>query len=280
VTARGALVSMEVPTAEHSEEIFTHVVGYIPGTGSEQDRTGAGMNRRALDDRVIMVSAYYDGLGVGRTARSIQELTTTPARWPRCWEIARVYEGGLASSPRRRWSLSPGPAAERGESLSVSNIMGAKSGFNLLEVEVVIELSGVGRAAGTGIALGRGQQLRLVQLFQDAAGRLGVSTTTRGADRTWQRGRPAFGGRSALSLYLSWDGSDQTAHLPADDLGTVDPRSCSSWGGRLSWADRPQPRGGLLSGGAKLSIRRSAVWVPGPLLLRGDRIRARRKRRL
>jgi hypothetical protein len=33
----------------------------------------------------------------------------------------------------------------------------------------------------------------------------------------------AFGGRDALSLFVSWDGSDRTAHTPADTLAMIVP---------------------------------------------------------
>jgi len=52
--------------------------------------------------------------------------------------------------------------------------MRAKRGFNLLTVEAVIELSGVGAGSGSGIALGSGTSFSLVQVFQDAASHVGV----------------------------------------------------------------------------------------------------------
>ena len=35
--------------------------------------------------------------------------------------------------------------------------------------------------------------------------------------------RKAFGGRSALSLYVSWDGSDKLAHTTGDTVESIDP---------------------------------------------------------
>ncbi len=91
-------------------------------------------------------------------------------------------------------------------------------------METVIELSGVGAGTGKGIALGQGSSYRLVQLFQKAAGRLGVSTTTRGRGPHYGiYTKPGYGGRSALAVYVSWDGSDRTAYTPKDASEAIGP---------------------------------------------------------
>ncbi len=102
--------------------------------------------------------------------------------------------------------------------------MNAKLGFGTLTVEAVIELSGVGAGGGKGIALGDGSSHRLVQLYQDAAGRMGVSTTTRGRGPHFGAYvRPESRSESALPIYVSWDGSDQTAHTAWDTFEAIDP---------------------------------------------------------
>ena len=73
-----------------------------------------------------------------------------------------------------------------------------------LDVETVIELSGVGAGTGEGIALEQGSSYRLVQLFQKAAGRLRVSTTTRSRGPHYGIcAKPGYGGRWALTAYVS-----------------------------------------------------------------------------
>jgi hypothetical protein len=52
---------------------------------------------------------------------------------------------------------------------------------------------------------------------------MGVTTTTRGRDPHY--GLPSsrsFGGRSALTIYLSWDGSDRDAHTVRDRADRID----------------------------------------------------------
>jgi hypothetical protein len=113
----------------------------------------------------------------------------------------------------------------------VKNVMNAKVGFSNLTVESVLELSGVGGGDGKEIALGEGSSYRLVRLFQKAASRLGITTTTRGRGPHYGMATPSgFGGRDAMSLYLSWDGSDRTAHTPQDTADAVDPKKLEQVG--------------------------------------------------
>ncbi|MCK4450368.1 MAG: hypothetical protein KAX26_07225, partial [Anaerolineae bacterium] len=67
--------------------------------------------------------------------------------------------------------------------------------------------------------------------FQKAAGRLGISTTTRGRGPHYgMSAAPGFGERSALTAYVSWDGSDRTAHTPEDTVEAIDPQKLEQVG--------------------------------------------------
>ena len=71
----------------------------------------------------------------------------------------------------------------------------------------------------------------MVQLFQKAAGRYGIPTTTRGRGPHFGLPAPSvLGGRDALTLSLSWDGSDRLAHLPQDTAATIDPAKLGAVG--------------------------------------------------
>jgi peptide/nickel transport system permease protein len=222
LTGTGATAHLNTALAmsEGLDEKYYHVIGFIPGTGAHTGpRLGMGM-----DSQVIMVSAYYDGLGVGPDGTLYPGANDNGSGVATMLELARVLKQA-PYQPKRTVVFVAWTGGERTEGLSVSNVMNAKAGFMSLTVEAVIELSGVGAGDGSEIALEQGSSFRLVQLFQKAAGRLGVSTTTRG--RGPHHGMFAsrgFGGRSALSLYVSWDGSDRTAHTPEDTLEALDPR--------------------------------------------------------
>lgn len=193
-------------------EAYYHVLGYITGEGQMV----------GLADKVIVVSAYYDGLGIGPDGTLYPGANDNASGVALLLELARLLKSS-PYPPKRTVLFVAWSGGERGESLSLTNIMSSKTGFSVLEIEVVIELSGVGAGTGQAIALGQGSSFRLVQLFQDAAGRVGAATTTRGRDPHYGTiARRAFGGRSALSLYISWDGADALAHTAGDTIATID----------------------------------------------------------
>ena len=175
-----------------------------------------------MDSQVIMVSAYYDGLGVGPDGTFYPGANDNASGVAALLELARLLKES-PYQPKRTIVFVAWAGGERNEGLSVTNIMNAKIGFDSLNVETVMELSGVGAGDGSAVALGEGSSYRLIQLFQKAAARLGVETTTRGRGPHYGLpGTTAFGGRDALSLYVSWDGADRTAHTPDDTVAAID----------------------------------------------------------
>ena len=208
LTPAGAQVRMaiEVELSSDLSEKYYHVVGFIPGQAAEQ----------GLDAQVIMVTAYYDGLGVGPDGTLYPGANDNASGVAAMLELARALKQS-PYRPNKTVVFVAWAGGERNESLSIFNVMAAKIGFSSLHTEAVIEMQGVGGGRGQALALGQGSSFRLVQLFQDAASRLGVATTTRGRDPHFgQPAPPGFGGRSALTIYLSWDGSDAQADTPRD----------------------------------------------------------------
>jgi hypothetical protein len=109
--------------------------------------------------------------------------------------------------------------------------MNAKIGFSSLTPEAIIELSGVGAGNMDQAAIGEGSNFRLVQLFQDSAGEFDMKTTTRGRGPHFGLLSAAgFGERSAMTLLLSWDGSDPYVYTPLDAPETIDPQKLEKLG--------------------------------------------------
>jgi peptide/nickel transport system permease protein len=222
LTASGARVRMSVigMDSESPDELCYNVIGYIPGIAAAQQ----------LDSHVIMASAYYDGLGTGPDGTLYPGANDNASGVAVMLEIARNLKRS-PYQPKKTVVFVAWTRAERYESLSVSDVMSAKIGFNTLTIEAVIELSGAGAGDGKGIALGQGSSFRMVQLFQAAAERMGVATTTRGRGPHFGLpSRVGFGGRSALSAYVSWDGSDRTAHTAQDTVETIRPEKMKQVG--------------------------------------------------
>jgi peptide/nickel transport system permease protein len=221
LTGEGAAVRLKVAARMDEDPVDEcyNVIGFIPGTGAEMGESKG----KGLDDLVIMVSAYYDGPGVGPDGTLCPGANDNASGVATMLEMARILQQS-SSQPKKTVAFVAWSGGERWEGLSVANVMSAKIGFKRLTVEAVIELSGVGAGDGQGIALGQGSSFRLVQAFQDAADRLGVSVTTRGRGPHFgMPTQPGFGGRSALTVYVSWDGADRTAHTPDDTVETIAP---------------------------------------------------------
>ncbi len=226
LTGEGARVNLAMPTSEAPDGYYYHVMGFIPGAGAllgEQEGEG-------LDSNVVIVSAYYDGLGMGPDGTFYPGANDNASGVAAMLEIARVLKAS-SSQPRKTVVFAAWSGGERREGFSVVNVMSARPGFNLLTVEAVIELSGVGAGSGRGIALGQATSFSMVQLFQDAARRVGAPVTTRGRDPHYDIDtQSGFGGRSALSAYVSWDGADQAAHTAGDTFEAIDPKKLEQVG--------------------------------------------------
>ena len=225
-TLEGDLSAVRGDLSQVEFDKYYNVIGFIPGSGAFME-TAQG---RGMDAQVIMVSAYYDGLGVGPDGTLYPGANDNASGVAAMLEMARVLKHG-PYAPKKTVVFVAWAGGERYEGLSVTSVMNAKTGFDRLQVEAVIELSGVGAGSGKGIALGQGSSFRLLGLFQGAADRLGVTTTTRGRDpHSGIFAQPGRGGRSALTGYVSWDGSDLLAHTPEDTFETIDPRKLEQVG--------------------------------------------------
>ena len=183
-----------------------------------------------MDSEVVMVSAYYDGLGVGPDGTLYPGANDNASGVATLLELARALKDS-PYRPNKTVLFVAWAGGERSEGLSVVNVMNARPGGLDLTVTEVIELSGVGAGSGNAIALGEGSSYRLVRLFQSAAEKYNVSTTTRGRGPHYGRqAAPGFGDRKAFTLLLSWDGSDAVSHTPADTPKIIDPAKLSEVG--------------------------------------------------
>jgi ABC-type dipeptide/oligopeptide/nickel transport system permease subunit len=215
-TAEGASVkvSLEPRRADdYLNEVYINVLGVIPGQG----------RLIGLEEQVIVVSAYYDGLGTDLTGQVFPGANDNASGVATMLELARLLKESHYQ-PDKTVLFVAWAGGERQEGLSVVNVLNARPGANKLTVESVLELSGVGYGTGKSVSIGNESSYRLVKLVQAAASRYDVPTTTRGRGPHYDL--PAlnvFGGREAMTLSLSWDGSDSLAHTPRDTFATIDP---------------------------------------------------------
>jgi peptide/nickel transport system permease protein len=219
LTNDGATVRLAIPGAENMEELCYTVVGYLPGIGAQMREAG---QNRGMDAQVIMVGAYYDGLGKDLTGAIYPGANDNASGVATMLEIARVMKQATYQ-PKKTVVFVAWSPGERGDGLSTWGVMQGSRSLNSLTVEAVVELSGVGAGNGSAMALGQGTSFRLAQLAQSAAGQLGYHTTTRGRSPHFgMYAMPGAGGRAALSAFISWDGADQIAHTSQDTIAQID----------------------------------------------------------
>jgi peptide/nickel transport system permease protein len=211
-------------TEDLTHEFYTHVIGVHEGVGDVAE----------LNSQVIIVSAYYDGLGVGPDGTVYPGANDNASGVAMMLEMARLLKESVYK-PEKTVLFVAWAGGERAERLSMDNIMNARPGGNHLTVTEVIELSGVGYGVGDSVALSQESSYRLVQLFQSAADKLGVPTTTRGRDPHYGHETSfQFSERTALTLSLSWDGSDHLAHTVADTPEIIEPEKVYDIGSTTS----------------------------------------------
>jgi hypothetical protein len=216
LTREGTQVSISLQPRRADDflnEEYINIIGVIPGEG----------HFMGTENQVIIVSAYYDGLGTDLNGTVYPGANDNASGVAMMLELARLMKES-PYQPEKTVLFVAWAGGERQEGLSVVNVLNARPGASELTVESVIELSGVGYGTGDSINLGNDSSYRLVKLFQEAASRYNLSTTTRGRGPHYGMPLPtAFGGREAMTLSVSWDGSDSLAHTPGDTAAIIDP---------------------------------------------------------
>ena len=216
LTGEGAQVRISLQPRRgdnYLNERYINVMGVIPGQG----------HFMGTEEQVIIVSAYYDGLGTDLLGTVYPGANDNASGVAMMLELARLMKESIYQ-PDKTVLFVAWAGGERQEGLSIVNILNARPGANKLTVEAVVELSGVGYGTGEAINLGNDSSYRLVKLFQEAAGRYSLPTTSRGRNPHFDMPLPtAFGGRDAMTLSISWDGSDSLAHTPLDTIDIIDP---------------------------------------------------------
>jgi Zn-dependent M28 family amino/carboxypeptidase len=206
--------------ADPSVDHYINVLGVFPGEG----------HTAVSENQVIMVSAYYDGLGIGPDGTFYPGANDNASGVAMLLELARIMKAS-AYVPEKTVIFVAWAGGERGQGLSVVNVLNARAGAGSLTVEAVVELSGVGYGSSKSIALGDDSSYRLVKLFQSAAKKYNDPVTTTGRNPHYGRVvGPGFGDRRALTLSVSWDGSDALAHTPQDVPQIIDPQDLTRIG--------------------------------------------------
>jgi ABC-type dipeptide/oligopeptide/nickel transport system permease component len=226
-------VSMDIQGSVYDKVPARHVIGHMPGLSAD------------LDDHLIVVLAQYDTPPPGPGQERY------PAANDNASAVAVMLE---AIRTMRDTSYQPyktilfvaysGEGLEGGERVShpeIAKLLQAKYGFsNAFDLEAVVTLRGLGAGAGDGLLVSSGGSLRLADLFERSAHRMGVST--RRAEEAvdisivFEDKSYTEGGQEAPNIRLRWDGWEATSRLPTDALGTVSADTLEQAGRALSMA--------------------------------------------
>jgi hypothetical protein len=203
-----------------------NVIGFIPGVDV------------ALDEEAIILMAHYDGLG--RTPACPEEGRRDGTLYPGAndnasgvatmLEIARLWQE-QDFRPKRTVIFVAWAGAERRLKADVERFLRARRGFvGAYRVAAVVELIGVGAGEEEKILLDRSTSDRLTELFQKAARRVGVETTTRGKGIHDDYSLYPYPGGDLAQITLTWQGSGLRAHTLADTVENIDPEKLSKMG--------------------------------------------------
>jgi hypothetical protein len=214
-----------------------NVIGHLPGFA-------ATPGEAQLDNQVIFVLAQYDSPPVG--PEGVYEAANDNASGVAVMlEAIRVMQE-TEYQPNRTFLFVAysGEGLEGGESVAnpeISRFLQAKVGFaTSLEPEAVVYVRGVGGGSGDSLEISAGGSLRLVELFESSARRMGADVKRRDdpidISVIYDEGSPLESGQDAPEVRLSWEGWTENARLASDAMERISEESLEDAGRTLALA--------------------------------------------
>ncbi len=228
---------MEIDGSIQEKVAARHVIGYLPGSAAVP---GEGQ----LDNHMIVVLAQYDlppllpdgqiPVGANDNAAGVAVMLET---------IRAMQESGYQPYKTFLFVAYSAEGLDGGEYVTadVSKFLRAKLGFSsAYEVDNIVDLRGLGAGEGNALILSASGSLRLANLFESAARRMGVPVQRAGEqvdlsivfeDRSLQEGA-----QEAPSIGLNWDGWEATARTSSDTIEAISVDNLEEAGRALSLA--------------------------------------------
>lgn len=174
-----------------------------------------------LDSEMVVLMAYYDGLGEGNgalypgandNASGIATMLEVIRSW-KAWNFR----------PKRTVLFVAWAGGELHQTPSLSQYLSTRSGLSDLKAIAVFQIEGVGAGSGDAVLAWRSSSDRITELVQNGARRLGIAVKTAGlglhaAYHLSQRLQTNY-----PMITLSWPGADAYSHLPGDAPEALDP---------------------------------------------------------
>jgi len=215
-------VSFQVQDTIHPQTPVRHVIGFWPGTMGGQALKSSGLS---LDDHMIVVMAQYDAPPLSPDGAFYPGANDNASGVAVMLEAIRVLqETGYQPYRTLLFAAYSGEGYEGGNTVfnpDGSEFLQAARGFSwAYEIEAVIRLRGLGAGGGSGLAVSGGGNLRLINLFKDAARNAGIHA--RPVDELLDVGiifqdRSIWaGGQEAPGISIAWESWGATSGLQSD----------------------------------------------------------------
>lgn len=232
----GLEAAIDLDMTIHERVPTRNVIGHLPGLNAQ------------MNDQMVMVVAQYDGLGAGTDGTVYPGANDNAAAIGVMLEMLRAWQGANYHPNRTFLFVAyAGNGNETGQNpelpLDVERFLAAKQGFSsAFELEAIIYLQGFGDGEAKVMEMGSGGNLRLLNLFDDAASQVGLKTSrTREAIElsgvvTRQRSLLPGDNDAAPNITIGFQGWAQNSGFPSDDVSQIKPDWMESIGKALSTA--------------------------------------------
>lgn len=212
-------VAMDVQGTVHEKQIVRQVIGHWPGV--------AGIPGHQLDDRLIVVLAKYDSPPPRPDGEHLPAVNDNASGLAVMLEAIRVMkETNYQPNKTFLFVAYTGEGTEGGVAIGspeIARLLDAKTGFaTYFDIEAIIELRGLGSGDGDGLLLETGGSLRLAELFEGSARRMGVKSRRSGDDvdisTIYHTGSARDSAEEAPSIGITWEGWEHTSWTDDDTL--------------------------------------------------------------
>lgn len=203
----GVEAAVDIAMSDPQAVRARNVQAFIPGSDN------------SMDNELVMVIASYDGLGDDLDGTPYPGANKNASGVAAMLEVARLLKQ-VDYQPRRTVMFVAWAGAERHSAPDFWGVLRERLGFlEQYRIVAAIDLVGVGAGASDTLLLEHGSSGRLTEALQEAARRIGVTSSTLGAgpNGVYTRLYPAPE-KKIPYLSVTWSGSGIDVHTPQDTV--------------------------------------------------------------
>lgn len=213
----GRRVAMALEATPHEGLEAVNVIGHLPGQNAD------------LDSQMIVVLAQYDAPPLGPGSAVYPNANDNASGVAVMLEVIRtIRDSGYRPNKSFLFVAYSGEGWDQGNRVraDVERYLSARLGFaNAFTVEAIVELRGAGAGSGERVQVVAGGSLRLTELFERAARRMGAPATRLGApvdvSVVFRDQRNLTGGQIAPEVGIGWLGWETTSRTGADTVEAI-----------------------------------------------------------